>query len=249
MNPPGNILTNLRRELKKHSDPAYSRGSVNFFKEPIKLYGVRANLLKKITDRYWGEIKNLTKTQKLKIIEQLFQSNYNEEFSIGADWLYRLKNQLVKNDFPLLERWLKNHITNWAMCDDYCTHPLGFLIYRYPELIQQTKIWAKAKNRWLKRAAAVVHIHPTKQGSPFKKDILPNKNGYLKTVFQIANLLRGDADDLVQKGYGWMLKEAANLFPKEIFGYVLKNKAKMSRTALRYAIEKLPISWKNKAMK
>jgi len=53
---------------------------------------------------------------------------------------------------------------------------------------------------------------------------------------------------LVQKGYGWMLKEAANLFPQEVFQYVLKNKAKMPRTALRYAIEKMPAAWRKKAL-
>jgi len=54
---------------------------------------------------------------------------------------------------------------------------------------------------------------------------------------------------MVQKGYGWMLKEASNKFPDKIFKYVMKNKAVMPRTALRYAIEKLPASMRKEAMK
>ena len=57
-----------------------------------------------------------------------------------------------------------------------------------------------------------------------------------------------DDDNLVQKGYGWMLKEAANLFQKDVFNYVMENKKLMSRTALRYAIEKMPASQKKQAM-
>lgn len=37
-----------------------------------------------------------------------------------------------------------------------------------------------------------------------------------------------------------MLKEASNVFSNEVFEYVMKNKKEMPRTALRYAIEKLP---------
>ncbi|MCK4226746.1 DNA alkylation repair protein, partial [candidate division WOR-3 bacterium] len=71
----------------------------------------------------------------------------------------------------------------------------------------------------------------------------------LKTIFQIADKLLLDEDDLVQKGYGWMLKEASNNYPEEVFDYVMKNKKEMPRTALRYAIEKLSPEFKKEAMK
>jgi 3-methyladenine DNA glycosylase AlkD len=54
---------------------------------------------------------------------------------------------------------------------------------------------------------------------------------------------------MVQKGYGWMLKEAANISPKEVYDFVMKRKQIMPRRSLRYAIEKMPPAWKKKAMK
>jgi len=54
---------------------------------------------------------------------------------------------------------------------------------------------------------------------------------------------------MVQKGYGWMLKEASNKYPKEVFDYVMRNKKEMPRTALRYAIEKLSPEFRREAMK
>jgi len=45
-----------------------------------------------------------------------------------------------------------------------------------------------------------------------------------------------------------MLKAASQSHPKKVFDYVMKNKQKMPRTALRYAIEKMPPEWKTKAM-
>ena len=49
-----------------------------------------------------------------------------------------------------------------------------------------------------------------------------------------------DKENLVQKSYGWLLKEASNNYQKKVFDYVMKNKNNMPRTALRYAIEKMP---------
>lgn len=53
---------------------------------------------------------------------------------------------------------------------------------------------------------------------------------------------------MVQKGYGWLLKVASQVHEKEVFAYVLKNKKVMPRTALRYAIEKMPKALREKAM-
>ena len=45
-----------------------------------------------------------------------------------------------------------------------------------------------------------------------------------------------------------MLKEASKDFQKEVFEFVIKNKNEMPRTALRYAIERMPEELRKKAM-
>ena len=71
----------------------------------------------------------------------------------------------------------------------------------------------------------------------------------LREAFVVADILLKDSDDMVQKAYGWMLKEVSNQYPERVFSYVMKHKDKMPRTALRYAIEKLSLSLKKQAMK
>ena len=61
-------------------------------------------------------------------------------------------------------------------------------------------------------------------------------------------MLLTDEDDMVQKGYGWLLKEESRKHQKEVFNYVFKNRKVMPRTALRYAIELMPKELKTKAM-
>jgi 3-methyladenine DNA glycosylase AlkD len=80
--------------------------------------------------------------------------------------------------------------------------------------------------------------------------IIPARKGkFLKEILEIASLLIKDKDGLVQKGYGWMLKVASQSHQQEIFDFVMKNKSSMPRTALRYAIEKMPTDLKELAMK
>lgn len=80
--------------------------------------------------------------------------------------------------------------------------------------------------------------------------IIPARRGeFLPDIFEIADLLLTDPDDLVQKGYGWMLKATSEAHQQEVFDYVVRKKAVMPRTALRYAIEKMPKELKTEAMK
>jgi 3-methyladenine DNA glycosylase AlkD len=106
----------------------------------------------------------------------------------------------------------------------------------YPDHLAELKTWARSKNRWARRAAAVTLIIPARHGR------------FLDEVFEIADILLRDDDDLVRKGYGWMLKATSESNRKAVFDYVMKNKSEMPRTALRYAIEKMPKTLKAKAM-
>jgi 3-methyladenine DNA glycosylase AlkD len=110
------------------------------------------------------------------------------------------------------------------------------LVERHPEFIANLKGWTQSDNRWVKRAAAVTLILPARHGK------------FLDDVFDIADKLLLDKDDLVQKGYGWLLKEASKSHMEEVFSYVMDNKKVMPRTALRYAIEKMPRELKVQAM-
>jgi len=89
----------------------------------------------------------------------------------------------------------------------------------------------------MKRAAAVSLIIPARKGL------------FLNDIFEIADILMMDADDLVQKGYGWMLKAASEAHRDEVFEYVMKYKQVMPRTAFRYALEKMPKDMRDMAMK
>ena len=47
---------------------------------------------------------------------------------------------------------------------------------------------------------------------------------FLNEIFEIATILLHDKDDLVQKGYGWMLKAASKANRQAVFDFVMQNK-------------------------
>ena len=106
----------------------------------------------------------------------------------------------------------------------------------FPEYIKKLKIWSKSKNRWVRRASAVSLIVPARKGL------------FFKDIIEICDILLLDQEDMVQKGYGWLLKVSADKNQASVLDYVLKNKSVMPRTSLRYAVEKMPKELRTKAM-
>ncbi|MDD5756813.1 MAG: DNA alkylation repair protein, partial [bacterium] len=153
-----------------------------------------------------------------------------------AEWAFRLEKKYVPEDFQLFAKWVKKYINNWAKCDTFCNHAVGALVEKYPALLPELKVWARSDNRWVKRAAAVTLILPARRGK------------FLKEALEIADILLLDQDDLVQKGYGWLLKEASRQHQQEVFAYLMKHKKIIPRTAFRYALEKMSPPLKNLAM-
>ena len=236
------IIVNVRKELKANIDSKYKEGITKFFKGQVIFLGVRIPNVEKVGKKYFKEIKHLDKKEIFSLSEELMKTPYNEETHMGFWWAYGVKDQFTKNDFNTFETWLKKYVTDWGTCDDFCTRTLAYFFSKYPQLIAKTKKWRKSKNMWARRASAVIFI-----GAPWRKNRMDKKD-YLKHVFETADTLMMDKEDLVQKGYGWMLKVASNQYQKDVFNYVMKHKDKMPRTSLRYAIEKMPQVMRKRAM-
>ncbi|NLK92562.1 MAG: DNA alkylation repair protein [Bacteroidales bacterium] len=231
-----NIIDKIRTELRHSIDVKTLATSQNFFKEKIKLYGVKVPTVNKISREYFKLIDCKTKSEIVELCEILWQSGFIEESFIACNWSYYIHEKYEPEDFQLFEKWITNYVNNWATCDTLCNHTIGEFIEMFPEYIVKLKDWATSHNRWLRRASSVTLIIPARKGK------------FLNEILEIADILLLDKDDLVQKGYGWMLKAASEANQQEIVDYVIKNKSIMPRTALRYAIEKMPKELKIKAM-
>lgn len=236
MNNTKNIIKRIRQELKEKADEDVKKGGERFFKEQVKFHGMRTPDVIKIAKEYFKEIRGQSKAEIFLLCEDLWKSGYMEESFIACTWSYTLRKQYESKDFIIFERWVKEYVSNWAACDTLCNHTIGSFLEMHPEYLSKLREWAKSANRWVRRASAASLIVPAKEGK------------FLQDIFEIADILLLDKDDMVQKGYGWMLKAASQAHQQEVYEYVLAHKTTMPRTALRYAIEKMPKEMKHKAM-
>jgi 3-methyladenine DNA glycosylase AlkD len=231
-----NIIDKIRSELIKNADEKTRIQGEKFFKENVKIYGWRSAQLKELSKLHYKSLPDKSKSAVFALCEELWKSGYMEEAGIACIWSFNVKKHYLPEDFMVFEKWVNKYVTNWAACDTLCNHSVGTLVEMYPEFLEGLKKWAKSGNRWVKRASAVSLIVPARKGR------------FLKDIFEIADVLHSDSDDMVQKGYGWMLKAASEAHQKEVFNYIMSKKSTMPRTSLRYAIEKMPPELKARAM-
>jgi 3-methyladenine DNA glycosylase AlkD len=231
-----NLLNELRNRLRAVSDEKVRESGLRFFREPVTMYGIKSADVTGIAKEYRKKTGGMEKKEILEMCEDLWKSGYMEESFVASEWAYSLRKEYKTSDFRIFEGWVNHYVSNWASCDTLCNHTIGSFIEMYPEYLSELKKWARSPNRWTKRASAVSLIIPARKGL------------FIEDIFEIADILHSDPDDMVQKGYGWMLKAASQAYCERVFDYVMLRKGTMPRTSLRYAIEKMPADMKKQAM-
>jgi len=235
------IIQDLKKELAKHIEIKYRDGAIRYFKEEISCLGIRTPIVRKTARDFFKKIKHLEKKKIFSLCEELFELGYHEYSITARSWAFQFRKQYTESDFKMFEKWIGKYVSNWAICDDFCTHIMYYFVENFPNTISKIKAWSHSNNMWFRRASAVSFITTHKSFYAVTHNI--------DDVFEIAETLLKDEEDLVQKGYGWMLKAASVVNQKAVFNFVVKHKSEMPRTALRYAIEKMPVNLRREAMR
>ena len=221
------LLEQVRSQLAGAVDQKYREGQVNFFKEAISPYGVRSPAVKKIVSEAAREWKRWPASQRNQFCEELWKSGMLEEGSVTIYLYRRLAKQCGAAEFRLFEKWINRYVHNWAHCDGVSSWLIAASIENEPSLMDRLVPWTRSGNRWKRRAAAVSLLQEAKKGR--------NTN----RVFEIADLLLEDSDDMVQKGVGWLLKETYPKQPVKVVAFLKPRTCRASRLLLRYAAEKM----------
>jgi len=116
-------------------------------------------------------------------------------------------------------------VNNWDLVDTSAPHIVGAWLQDR----ERTPLRRLARSRsvWERRIAILATLHFIRRGE-------------FEDTFHIADTLLGDPHDLIQKAVGWMLREVGNRDGDAARRFLNERYARMPRTMLRYAIEKLP---------
>jgi len=186
-------------------------------------------------DIFWGikvpetrVIAKVNKNMPLFEIEKILKSPIHEVRLCG---LFILIEQFKKGNETdkkiIVDYYLTNtqYINNWDLVDLSCYKIVGNYLLDKPRDILYSL--AKSQNIWEQRIAIVSTWAFIRQND-------------FKDTLSISELLVDNPHTLIQKAVGWMLREVSKRNEFEMLQFIEKHYFNISRTTLRYAIEKLP---------
>jgi 3-methyladenine DNA glycosylase AlkD len=224
----------VRRELAAVASPEKAKASARFFKTGPGQYGEG--------DKFWGvtvpdqrRIARAYRALPLMEVAKLFASHMHEERLTGililVDRYSRGDDRAKQEAFDFYLRHLK-HVNNWDLVDASAPYIVGrHLRTRDRALLYRL---AKSKRLWERRVAMVSTLGLVAAGEH-------------ADALAVAELLLEDAEDLMHKAVGWVLREVGKRIGPDILrGFLRKHVRRMPRTALRYSIEQFgPVERKN----
>ncbi len=223
-------MTDLKRltlELFDCANPKQAAILQRFFKTGKgeygwgdKFLGIKVPTQRRIAKKY--------ESLKFNELQTLLNSRYHEHRLVA---LIILTTKFAKADDKLRKKifdfYLKNYknINNWDLVDLSAPNIVGTFLLNRPK--KTLFSLAKSNNLWKKRIS-IVSTHAF------------IRQGRFKETLEVSQVLINDNHDLIHKAIGWMLREVGKRDKKTLSLFLDKNIKKMSRTTLRYAIEKFP---------
>jgi len=226
--PPQYIADHIRRLLKDGGSAPHSQEVQWFFKEEVKSRGWYTAELRKVAVRMRRSIVREKGLNFLvRVADDLFSGCVLEEKVFAVFLLEKQTDLLTEKEFRLFASWI-DRVSSWADHDALAHDLLAPMLLSECARCKRVFVWAKSSNRWRRRAACVSLIRGTREKKFFSE------------VVRLSEMLIGDEDDMVQKGLGWLLREAAKYNPKRTVPFLMKVRARAPRLVLRTACETLP---------
>jgi 3-methyladenine DNA glycosylase AlkD len=229
---PRYIADHIRRVLKDGGSAPHSKEVQHFFKEVIQSRGWRTAELRKVAVRFRRSIANERGLPfVVQVADDLFSGRVLEEKVFAVFLLEGQTGSFGPREFKMFSSWL-DRVTSWADHDGLAHYLLSPMVCAEAKYCPEVFRWTRSRNRWSRRAACVALIRGARE-----KKLFPE-------IVRTSEALLADEDDMVQKGLGWLLREAAKYDARKTVPYLMKIRNRAPRLVLRTACETLPTAVK-----
>ena len=170
------------------------------------------------------EYRNLEFYSALNLFDELWNSGNHEEMNCA---LYLLENYAKQNQNELWKFLIErlNKATSWDLVDEMSGRILGVILADNINLMSEIKKMSESRNPWIRRTSII------------STGRLIGKNK-IELTLRLAEKLVYDDDVYVQKGAGWMLREAGKKNRFAVREFILMH-IDMKPSAFSYATEKM----------
>jgi 3-methyladenine DNA glycosylase AlkD len=219
----------IMKRLRAVATPEKAAVLARFFKTGPGQYGEG--------DRFLGvmvpEQRKLAKEFRdlpLPEVETLLASPYHEARLTGFLVLtcaFERADESRRREFYEFTLVHRAALNNWDLVDVIAPVIIGGWLLERPADRKLLRKYAKSTDLWERRIAIVATLAFIRAGD-------------FGDTLAISEVLLGDKHDLIHKATGWMLREVGKRDVAVLRGFLGEHAARMPRTALRYAIERLP---------
>lgn len=210
----------IKEKLKQVSNPEKVEFTKKYMKSPYEFYGVKTPDSRNIAKNY----KNLDIYEVYNLFDELWNSGNHEEMSIAIHILQQYRKQFTLETWKFLRARLNKAVT-WDHIDYLATDIFAEILKNNLYLMSEVKELANSRNPWERRLA----IEST------YKLIKKNK---IELTLRLAEKLVYDNNEYVQKGAGWMLREAGKRDRLSVREFIMSH-LDMKSIAFSYATEKM----------
>ena len=229
-------VQDIRKTLAAGGSSAVAAISQTFFRDPIRSYGWKTAPLRRFAHQWRRELLREGGIAFLvEVADQLFRPGFEEEKTFAIFLLEQSPTKLGEAEFRLFESWL-DRVQNWSDHDGLTMYLIGPMMLAKPQRAKRVREWSRSSDVWHRRAAAVSLIRGLRRGL------------FWEEAQQVTRTLLRDRDLMVQKGLGWMLREAAKANPNRTIPFLISIRERTSRLVLRTACETLAVQAREKIL-
>jgi 3-methyladenine DNA glycosylase AlkD len=219
------IIAALRSKAKPEKAeffPKFFKSGAGEYGEGDLFLGVKVPDQRAIAKQFFKELS-------LDELSDLIQNPYHEvRLTALIALVYRYERSKEESEREELANFYLHHlewVNNWDLVDTSSHAILGhYYFHRAKDLFYDL---AGSHDLWRQRVAMISSYYWIKKGE-------------FKDALSLAEKLKDHPHDLMHKAVGWMLREIGNRDLKVELQFLKEHYRTMPRTALRYAIEKLP---------
>jgi 3-methyladenine DNA glycosylase AlkD len=220
-----NTAKHAQAVLRRYAKPEKVKVFQNFFKTGPGQYG-EGDVFIGVNSADHHRVALAFRELPFPEIDKLVRSRVHEDRLLG---IRILVERYAVAPAPVKERifryYVRNakRVNNWDLVDSSAHWIVGAHLENKDRSLLTR--FARSRNLWERRIAIVSTWHGIRRGR------------HAETL-RISKMLLNDEHDLIHKAVGWMLREVGKRDRRTLERFLKSHRARMPRTALRYAIER-----------
>lgn len=221
-------VISIKKELMARASAARKKTNERFFKTGPSEYGY-GDVFMGVSTPDIRKIAKSFPSVSFSDIKTLLSSKFHEERAMALVMLVqRFEKGSKKTKKQVYDFYLKHfkYVNSWDLVDISAHKIVGEYALKNHKLKSVFSKYAVSKNLWGRRMSIVGTLSMIRSGK-------------FEITMKVASMLLSDTNDLTHKAVGWMLREVWKRDSKIVEDFLRENYNDVSRTTLRYAIERM----------